>query len=116
MFEMFRRELLIERKNQGAYVDGYWQEGQKEYFTILASVQGTDAFVLQTLQEGTSTSGAYTLRTDAKLLIGTSGVNTPDVVIIDDERFLVVRVTPWQNLAHTKHYEVVVVRENKDAD
>ena len=116
MFGMFRRELVVERKGEGVYLDGYWEEGRITHFTILASVQGTDSFVLQTLPEGTSSSGAYTLRTDTKLLIGMAGVSTPDVVIIDGERFLVVRVTPWQNLPHTKHYEVLVVRENIDAN
>lgn len=113
---MFRRSLTVERKAKGNFADGVWEEGETSSFNILASVQGTNAEVLQTMPDGASTSATYTLRTSTKLMTSVAGESTPDVVIIDDERFFVMRVTPWQNLQHTKHYEVVVVRDNTDAD
>ena len=116
MFDVFRKPLNVIRKAPGLYAQGYWQEEEASSFTIYASVQGTDAEVLQTMPEGTRIHASYTLRTDTKLLTGAAGVSTPDIVIIDEERYLVMRVTKWQNLQFTKHYEVVVVRENIDAD
>ena len=116
MFEMFRRSLVVERKAKGGFISGEWQDGATISFNILASVQGTNAEVLQTMPEGASSTATYTLRTSTKLMTSIAGESTPDVVIIDDERFFVMRVTPWQNLQHTKHYEVVVVRDNTDAD
>ena len=115
MFAMFRRTLNVERKSAGKYIDGLWQDGEVTKFTIQASVQGTNAFILQTLEEGVRNKGNYTLRTSSKLTMGQIGVSTPDVVIIDDERFIVVRVTPWQNIKATSHYKIVVAREGADA-
>jgi predicted glycosyltransferase len=116
MFDIFRKPLKVLRKASGGYTGGYWQDGEVSSFMINASVQGTNAEVLQTMPEGARTTACYTLRTDTKLLTATAEGFTPDIVIIDDERFLVTRVTKWQNLPQTKHYEIVVVRENLDAD
>jgi hypothetical protein len=113
MFDLFRKPLKVIRTFKGSYVAGYWVDGSSEDFNINASVQATDAEVIQALPEGQRTSLSYTLITD-KLLKVSTGDTSPDVVIIDDERFLVSRVTSWQNLYQTKHHEVVVVRENID--
>lgn len=116
MFTVFRKPIEVARKDPGRYIKGYWQEGKVTKFTIYASVQGVCAEVLQTMPEGARTEASYTLRTETKLLTASAGISTPDIVIIDGQRFLVTRVTPWQNLAHTRHYEVIVVRENTDGD
>lgn len=116
MFEVFRRPLTVLRKSPGGYAKGCFQEGEVSSFIIYASVQGTRAEVLQTMPEGARIGGAYTLRTDTELSLGAAGLSTPDIVIIDDEHYLVTRITKWQNLLYTKHYEIIVVRENIDAD
>ena len=114
MFDMFRKSLKVIREKEGKHVAGYWRGGEKEEFTIKASVQATGAEILQTLPEGKHSSLSYTLITDTKLQTVNVGSTVPDIVIIDDERFLVERVTAWQNLTELAHYEIVVSRENKD--
>lgn len=116
MFDVFRRELNVYRKSDGSFIDGYWQDGEESSFNILASVQGTDAEVLQTLPEGYRTRESYTLFTDSELKTALTGTRTPDIVEINAEKFIVARVSPWQHLDPTKHYEVVVVRENVDEE
>lgn len=116
MFDVFRRELTVYRKSDGSFIDGYWQDGEESSFTILASVQGTDAEVLQTLPEGYRTRESYTLFTDSELKTAITGIRTPDIVEINAEKFIVARVSPWQHLDPTKHYEIVVVRENVDEE
>ena len=116
-FKIFRRELEVIRTGVGSFESGIWEyDGEKTKFTITASVQGTNAEILQTLPEGTRINSTYTLRTNFKLSTGKVEETTPDIVLIDGEKFLVIRVTAHQNLQHTKHYEVVIVGDNKDAD
>ena len=116
MFDVFRKSLNVERKAQGGFADGYWQDGAAQSFSILASIQATDAEILETLPEGYRTKESYTLFTDTKLQTAITNNTTPDIVVIDNEKFLVARVTPWRHLDPTMHYEIVVVRENVDAD
>ena len=116
MFDVFRQNLTIIRKEAGSFQNGYWCGGEDASFNITASVQATDAEILQTLPEGHRTTGSYTLLTESKLLTAVTNQRTPDIVIIDDQRYLVARITPWQHLAQTKHYEIVVVRENIDVN
>ena len=118
MFDVFRRELQVTRSGLGGYEKGVWREsGLATDFTIKASVQATDAEVLETLPEGYRTRESYTLFTDSQLQTSIVGKRNPDMVDIDGEQFQVVRVTPWKNLAYpTAHYEVVVVKENVDGN
>ena len=117
MFDVFRRPLTVIRKGEGTHVDGVWVESESSTFSIKASVQATDAEILQTLPEGYRTRESYTLFTDSKLQTAKTGNNDPDIVIIHDDRYQVIRVTPWQNLDYaTKHYEILVVKENFDAN
>ena len=116
MFDVFRKKLTVRRKQDGSFIDGYWQEGAENSFEILSSIQGTEAEILETLPEGYRTKESYTLYTDTHLKTAITGRTTPDIVVIDNENFLVAKVMPWQHIQPTKHYEVVVVRENEDAN
>lgn len=116
MFDIFRRSLLVIRKSKGKCVSGIWEDGEATSFNITASVQGTRAEVLLAMPEGTRVGATYTLRTSTRLLTSIAGETTPDIVIIDGEKFVVQGVTAWQNLQHTNHYEIVVVRVNADED
>ena len=118
MFDVFRTDLTVYRKSTGSYVKGRWQEGSSETsFTIKASVQGMDAEILLTLPEGYRTREGYTLFTDIKLRTAIIGKSNPDIVMIDEERYQVIKVTAHQNLNYpTAHYEVLVIRENIDAN
>ena len=115
-FKVFRRDLQVLRRAKGDYKSGQWQDGKESIFNITASVQGTNAEILQTLPEGSRVDASHTIRTSTKLRTSEAGGITPDIVLIDNKKFIVIRVTPHQNLSSTKHYEVVVVGENIDAD
>lgn len=115
MFDIFRKELKVKRPPIGHYVDGLWVDtGQEEEFTILASVQGVNAEVLQTLPEGYRTSETHILYTNTRLNTSTVNLRNPDVVVINDNEFQVIKVTEQNNIKDhpTNHYEVVVVKEN----
>jgi hypothetical protein len=114
MFDVFRKTLTVYRKEKGNFVDGYWVDGAENSFDILASIQATEAEILETLPEGYRTKESYTLYTDKKLETAITNKSTPDIVVIYKDKFLVAKVTPWQHLDPTKHYEVVVIKENID--
>ena len=114
MFDVFRKKLTVFRKGDGAFVDGYWQDGAESSFEILASIQQADAEVLESLPEGYRTRESYLLFTDGKLQTAIKDKRTPDLVVIDNEKYIVAKIMPWQHLDPTKHYEVVVVRQNVD--
>lgn len=116
IFDVFRRSLQVRRRGEGAYNDdGLWEEGVSTLLSITASVQQTDAEVLQTLPEGYRTKESYTLYTDFKLETSIVDTRNADLVTIDDKDFQVVRVSPWRNLDFaTKHYEALVVKVNED--
>lgn len=117
MFDVFRRDLTVYRIGQGQYANGIWQDGANTSIIIKASVQATDAEIMQTLPEGERTKESYTLFTNTKLETSKVNNSKPDVVMIEGERYQVIRVTAHQNLKYpTAHYEVLVVRENVDAN
>jgi hypothetical protein len=122
MFDVFRRTLTVLKDIQGEYnEDGIWERPKPETLKdelshIQASVQGANNEVLDTLPEGYRTSTVYVLYTDSKLSTSKTNTTTPDLVVIDDEYYQVVKVTPQNNLPnyHTNHYEIVVVKQNVD--
>jgi len=80
MFDVFRRDLQVIRSGLGSYEQGMWREGTAEdAFYIKASVQATDAEVLETLPEGYRTRESYTLFTDSKLQTSVVGKYNPDM-------------------------------------
>lgn len=110
MFEVFRKSLQLTRSNDGYYDGPLWVEGNDDIFIILASVQPTPAEVLQTLDEGYRTKDTYTLYTDFECKTSKSEIKKPDFVTINNEKYIVVKVSQWQNNV-VNHYQVVVVKE-----
>lgn len=98
-----KRELAVIRKSEGEYFQGEWYEGESYNFSIRASIQGTNAQVLQALPEGYRTSENYTLYTTSELLLN-------DKVFIGDKEFMVIKVTPCQHFKATSHYQAVVTK------
>jgi hypothetical protein len=117
MFDVFRKDLTVYRTGEGKYINGLWEDGATSSFTIKASIQATDAEIMQTLPEGERTKESYTLFTGNSLKTSEVNKSKPDVVIIEGERYQVIRVTAHQNLKYpTAHYEVLVTKENIDAN
>ena len=119
MFDVFRRELTVIHGRRGQYVDGiHTYVGMTASHVIKASVQATDAEVMQTLPEGARTKESYTLFTNDELSTADVSIDRgADIVIIDDARYQVIKVTKMSNLDFcAKHYEVVVIRENVDVN
>lgn len=118
MFNVFRRILEVERPLGQFDEDGLWvASGLDQGFvkTIKASVQATDAEILQTLPEGYRTKETHTLYSNDGLRIAKVGVYNADIVVINGDRFQVVKVTEGDNLHFaTKHYEMVVVKIDDD--
>ncbi len=115
MFDVFRRVLTVERSTGSFDEDGLWVNNSSVNFEIKASIQATDAEIMQTLSEGYRTKETFTLFTSTLLKVADVDTALADKVIIDNIVFQVVKVTPWQNLAFdTKHYEVVVVKMDDD--
>lgn len=116
MFDVFRRVLSVKRYGVGSYNSlGEWIDGEESEFQIKASVQATDAEVLNTLPEGYRTTESYTIFTDTKLLTSEANKRNADVVTIEGDKFQVIKITPWLNLDYpTKHYETVLMRVNVD--
>ncbi len=111
---IFRKKLQVIRKGDGSYQNFKWVDGELQNLEIEASVQPTPADVLLTLPEGFRTKSTYTLYTDTKLRTAEVDKNNPDIVVIDSERYQVVRIAAWQNDV-ISHYEVLVVQEGTDA-
>ena len=118
MFNVFRRILEVERPLGKFDEDGLWVENGFDLTfvkTIKASVQATDAEILQTLPEGYRTKETHTLHSNDGLRIAQIGVCVADIVIINGNRFQVVKVTEWGNLRFaTRYYEMVVVKIDDD--
>jgi hypothetical protein len=117
MFDVFRRKLKITRTLPGNYDPGLWIDGAKESFDIKASVQGADNEVLQTLPEGYRTKKVYVLYTSTELKTAQVAEATmPDMVIIDGEKYNVIKVTKHTNIKGyaTEHYQVVVIESSFD--
>lgn len=113
IFDVFRQNVVVTRKTGGSVVDYIWNEGSPVTFIILASIQPTPAEVMETLPEGHRTKSAYTLYTETELFTS-SRTGDPDMVTLGIDRYLVTKVERWQNHL-IDHFEIVVVKEDKDA-
>lgn len=114
IFEVFRHDVPVVRKTGGSYVGPLWVEGVGSTFTIKASVQPTSYGKMELLPEGYRDKQSYTLYTDTELFTDIPG-GDPDTVIIEALRYLVVKTQRWQN-GIISHFEIIVVKEDKDAN
>ena len=116
VFNVFRRKLDCIRYGTGNHVNGVWDAPDSKEFTIEASVQGVDNESIQTVPEGYRDKEVYVLYTDSKMQTVVVGIRNPDVVIIDGDKYQVVKVTERKNFPSyaIRHYEVIVVKINMD--
>ena len=112
MFDLFRKELQVIRRAENAVVNGKIVKGAETIFTIKASVQQTDPETMMTLEEGYRTKDSFTLFTETELKTARRKFE-PDLVVINEQKFRVVRVGAWQNRL-INHYEIIVTRADSD--
>lgn len=117
IFDTFKQNYTVERYINGGLDDdtGIISKGELTTFTIKASVDPTPAEVLITLPEGYRTSENYTLYTDTELRTASKVNIIPDVVLLDNARFRVIKVAQWRNTI-LKHYEIIVSKEDIDGN
>ena len=58
---------LIQRKTQGSYVDGVYEDGEEKTFTVAASVQPATAKILEDFSEGLEATDSIAVYTKADL-------------------------------------------------
>lgn len=112
---IFKRDVEVIRRGDGSYVNYFWVNGADTNFTIKANVQPTPAEVMLTLLEGYRTSSAFTLYTNTELRTAEEGKHNPDVVMLYNKRFLVTKISTWQNTI-LAHYEIIVVKDGSDVN
>lgn len=112
---IFKRNVSVIRKGEGAYIDGIWQDGIESNFIIRASVHPTPARVLETLPEGYRTSDSFTLYTTTRLISAENNTNNPDSVILYDNNYLVAQIKRWDNTV-LSHFEIVVTKDERDVN
>lgn len=113
MFDLFRKQLTLIRfepavlNETGVFITPISYE-----LTFKASVQPTPSEEMQLLEEGYRTKDSFTLYTDFALKTA-KNEQKADLVIIDDEKFQVIKIAKWQNNL-IPHYEIIVIRVNDD--
>lgn len=116
VFNVLRKKLNCIRYGRGKYNNGKWIDSSTAEFKIFASIHGVDNETLETVPEGYRTSEVYIIYTDSKLQTAVIGISNPDVVIIDGDRYQVVKVANKSNIPTyaINHYEVIVVKVTED--
>jgi hypothetical protein len=112
MFDVFNKQLNAFRYGQDTLIEGDIIPGLEEQFIIQASVQPTPYEDMMVLPEGYRTTDTFTLYTSTELKTARTGY-LPDVVVINTQKFRVIKVAVWQNNI-IPHYEVIVARIDND--
>lgn len=117
IFDTFKRDLQVERRDNGHWDTGtgLFIKGGITTFTIKASVDPTPAEVMLTLPEGFRNRETYTLYTDTQLLTAKPNGNISDVVLLEEDRYRVIKVAHWANTI-LNHFEIIVSKEDIDVD
>lgn len=98
MFNIFRKEVAVISKTEGAYVNGFWIEGSEVTTTIKASVQPISGKDVELLPEGKRLNESFKLFTDSELKVSIEGTNqNGDIISIYESLYEVVGREIWQN-------------------
>lgn len=107
----FRKPIIVKRVvSSGGYFNGNYIPGGTPALlpNVTASVQPATGKVLESLPEGRRDSESYVLFTDTELkTVETSETKNPDIVVINNTDFEVVKVKPYQSKV-LSHYQVVI--------
>lgn len=115
-FDVFRKSINVTRGAPGYFdqITGLRVEGAESQFEILASIQPTTPEVMELFPEGDRVKESFTLYTDTELKTADVDNETPaDFVFIEGEKYIVVKVSKWQNKI-LDHYKVVIIKEGRD--
>lgn len=112
----FRKPFIVKRKSPGEYVNGKWQEGQENTFTIKASAQPLSIDEIEYLPEGRRSGKSYKVYSDTELFAArqqkrTQSATNPDVIEIKGKDYEIIRAMPYQSglINHYKCYASEVV-------
>lgn len=116
IFSWCERDVNVLRQGDGDFVDGMFQKTQAdEQFTIKAVIQPITGDILKMTPDGYLNSASYVLYTKTKLLTAGGALKNPDIVLIDNERHLVVRVDDWNRIGTCiDHFRIIIAKENFD--
>lgn len=104
----FNQPISVTRTKAGQYVNGIWQAGQSETFTVQTSVQPTNNNDVIKLPEGRRLNQSYALYTAVPLIAAIDGVNS-DKVVIYGQTYEIMHTEAWQN-SIINHYKSIAVR------
>lgn len=111
--DIFKKSVTVIRKT-GGFVNRKWVDNDPEVFTIKASVHAASLEEMQLFPEGFRDQMAYVLYTNTELKTSRPGNKNPDIVIINNDKYLVLRVETWDNTA-LSHFRVTVSKVDSDA-
>lgn len=113
--DIFKSDVQVVRPGLGGYIDGVYLESPSQTFIIRADVQPAPATVMETLPEGYRTKSAYVLYTNTELFTSEDDLNNPDIVSLYGKRYFVTKKEIRDRTA-LKHYQIIVVKEEKDVN
>lgn len=117
MFPWCESDVVVKRQGAGDYVDGVFVKVEADVvFSIKATVQPVSAGdIMHMTPDGYLNSVTYVLYTKTQLITAKGSLQNADIVIIDNESFLVVRVDKWKFYnTCIDHYRILVAKENFD--
>jgi hypothetical protein len=110
---IFKKDITVIRKT-GAFINRRWVEGLADTFTIKASVHPISIEEMHLFPEGFRDRMAYVLYTNTELKTSKPNNKNPDVVVLNDDKYQVIRVEKWDNTP-LSHYRLTVVKVDSDA-
>ena len=111
---LFKRPLEYIRRS-GAFINGVWITIEEAPEIFMGNVQPLPAIVMETLPEGYRTRSAFIIYTNTELNTSEEDQNNADIVLLYGKRYFVAKKEIWQNTV-LSHYEIIVVKEEKDVD
>lgn len=107
---IFRRPFTLRRKLPPKRVGPRFEEqGIVTESIIFASLQPNDGKEMQSLPEGRRFSEYYDLYTSSPLNTVSVGGANPDVIVVEDVEFEIVKVENWANNI-INHYRALIAR------
>lgn len=94
------------RLNGGSYVNGIWQEGTREDFTFLGTIQPMTGKEIESMVGARETQGMVKIYTGDDLQVSKEGTDeTGDIIIFDEAEYELVKEMPYtSNLINHRKY------------